>query len=197
MNRIFLLTSLAMLTLVSLGACGDSPAPTSVPVSTPTATPEPAASAPIDIASLLSVDEVSEISGAGQLTTEYRDQKAGAANVDPLQVAHMDSFDSLSFDADGGTRSLILTTIDFDSEEAANDRADLIMGPDSGMAPLPGGVGDAAAYFEAQGGGIGSMIVFKKGEWVVTLHTAQGSGISPLVDLEQLTTLARAVADRL
>ena len=197
MNRALLLAAFATPTLVSLGACGDLPAPASVPVSAPTTTPGPAAIAAVDIASLLSLGEVSEISGVAQLTTRYRDQKSAAASVDPAQVEHIDSFDSLSFDADDGARSLVLTTIDFDSEGAASDRFGLIVGEGSGMLDLPDNIGDVSAYVEANEAGIGSMVVFKKGGWVVTLHTAQGAGISPLVDLEGLTTLARMVADRL
>ena len=131
------------------------------------------------------------------MTTSYRDQKSAAASVDPSQVEHMDSFESLSFGTEDGTRSLVLTTIDFDSQGAATDHMGLMVGEGSGMLDLPDGIGDASAFQEANEAGIGSIVVFKKGEWVVTIHTAQGAGVSPLVSLEQLTALARIVADRL
>ena len=207
MHRALLLTAFATVSVLSLAACGGSaaPAPASVPtltpepavVSVPAATPEPIEAPQGDINTLLLPAEVSGIAGVDQLTTSYRDQKSGAASVDPSQVEHMDSFDSLSFDTADGAKSLVLTTIDFDSEGAATDHAGLIMGEGSGMRDIPDNIGDASAYLEANKERIGSVVVFRKGEWVVTLHTAQATGISPLVNLEQLKTLARIVADML
>ena len=94
----------------------------------------------------------------------------------------------------------MLTTIDFDSEGAATDHAGLMMGEGSGIrdiSDISDEIGDASAYRQANEAGIGSVVVFKKGEWVISLHTAQGAGVNPLVDLDQLITLARLVADRL
>ena len=109
----------------------------------------------------------------------------------------MDSFDLLSFETAGGTQGLTLSTIDFDSEEAAADHFDLLVSDGPGMLDLPDKIGDDSAYLEVNETGIGSVVVFKMGDWVVHLHTAQGAGISPLVSLDQLTELARMVADRL
>ena len=39
--------------------------------------------------------------------------------------------------------------------------------------------------------------VSKKGEWVVSLHTAQAADVTPLVDIAGIESLARTVADRL
>ena len=41
------------------------------------------------------------------------------------------------------------------------------------------------------------MVIFRQGEWVVTLYTAQRDGITPLVDLAGVEALAQFVADRL
>ena len=195
MQRALLLAAFTTLSILSLGACGGStalapPSATSVPPG-PTTTPSG------DITTLLLPAEVSGLAGVDQLTTTYRDQKSAAAAVDPGQVEHMDSFQSLSFETEDRTRGLTLTTIDFDSEGAAVDHYGLVVSDGPGMLDIPDMIGDDSAYVEANEAGIGSMVVFKKGDWVVTLHTAQGRGISPLVDLEQLTELARKVADRL
>ena len=191
MHRLLLPIALATLALLSIAACGGSTS------SNRTATSEPKTAPPGDISTLLFPSEVSRAADVEQLTTSQRDQKSAAAAVDPSQVEHMDSFDSLSFDTVDGTRSLVLTSIDFDSEGAATDHAGLMIGEGPGMQDLPRAIGDASAFLEANDGGIGSMIVFRKGEWVISLHTAQGTGIAPLVDLEQLTTLARLVEDRI
>jgi len=41
------------------------------------------------------------------------------------------------------------------------------------------------------------MVAFKKGEWVVMVHTAQSRGVSPLLDVTGVETLARLVAEHL
>ncbi len=194
MNRALLFAAFTTFALVSLSACGGTTEPTPGPASAPQASEEPEQVPANYIALLLFSAEVSEVAGVGPLTTEYRDQKAAAAAIDPAQVEHIDSFDSLWFDIDDGARSLVLTTMDLDSEGAATDRLGLMS---SGMSDLPDKIGDASVYVEVNEAGIGSMVVFKKGEWVVSLHTAQRDGVSPIVDLEKLTTLARTVADRL
>ena len=191
MQRLALLATLATLALFSFAACGAST------TADPTATPEPKTVPSGDISTLLFPSDVSGFAGVEDLTTAQRDQKSAAAQVDTDQVEHMDSFDSLSFDTEGGARSLVLTTIDFDSEGAVTDHAGLLLGEDSGMSDLTDTIGDASGFLEANEGGIGSMVVFRKGELVILLHTAQGAGIAPLVDLGQLTALARLVADRL
>ena len=42
-----------------------------------------------------------------------------------------------------------------------------------------------------------TAVIFRQGEWVVTLYTAQRDGITPLVDLAGVEALAQFVADRL
>lgn len=85
----------------------------------------------------------------------------------------------------------------FDSETAAAKHLTKMTGPESGMEKMDDAIGDSSASLEANQAGIGSMIAFKKGEWVVSLHTAQRDGDTPLVDLAELETLARTVAGRL
>ncbi len=121
-------------------------------------------------------------------TASCRSQKSAAASVDPSQVEHIDSFESLSFDTEDGARSLVLTTIDFDSEGAAADHLGLVVGEGSGMLELPDNIGDASAFQEANDAGIGSIVVFKKGEWAVSMHTAQGAGIDPLDRISKSTS---------
>ena len=146
---------------------------------------------------LLSAGEVSDLAGGVALNVQYRNLRSQAESVDPSQVEHMDSFTVLTFDTGDGYRGLSLTTMDFDSEDAAANHLAKMTGPDCGMQNMNDAIGDSSAYLEANQTGIGSVVAFKKGEWVVSLHTAQRDGESPLVDLAELETLARTVADRL
>ena len=129
----------------------------------------------------LSLKEVSAVAGGINLKIEYRDLKAKASAVDPAQVEHMDSFAVLSFD----------------SEEAAATRTALMTRPDSGMHDMDETIGDASVSLEANQGGMGSVVAFKKGEWVVSLHTSHPNGDTPLMDRAALESLARAVTGRL
>ncbi|MAZ64378.1 MAG: hypothetical protein CL895_08990 [Dehalococcoidia bacterium] len=129
----------------------------------------------------LSFKEVSAVAGGINLKIEYRDLKAKASAVDPAQVEHMDSFAVLSSD----------------SEEAAATHMALMTGPDSGMHDMDETIGDASVSLEANQGGMGSVVAFKKGEWVVSLHTSHPNGDTPLMDRAALENLARAVTGRL
>ena len=66
--------------------------------------------------------------------------------MDPAQVEHMDSFAVLSFD----------------SEEAAATRTALMTRPDSGMHDMDETIGDASVSLEANQGGMGSVVAFKR-----------------------------------
>jgi hypothetical protein len=150
-----------------------------------------------DAGAYLSLKEVSAAAGGINLKIEYLDLKAEASAVDPTQVEHMDSFAVLSFDTEDGYRGLSLTTIDFDSEDAAKEHMAMMTGPDSGMQDMVETIGDASASLEANQAGMGSIVAFKKDEWVVSLHTSHPNGDTPLMDLADLENLARAVAGRL
>jgi len=73
----------------------------------------------------------------------------------------MDSFAVLSFDTEDGYRGLSLTTMGFDSEEAAATHMALMTGPDSGMHDMDETIGDASVSLEANQGGMGSVVALR------------------------------------
>jgi hypothetical protein len=153
-----------------------------------------------DISTLLTVNDVSGLAGGVGLSTRQEDRKAKAASVDPSQVEHIVSFCSLSFDTADGSQGLTLTTIQFDSEGAATVHWALVNSEErtrAGMQDFTDTIGDASGFIEANTAGVGSMVVFKKGAWVVVLSTAQPDSVAPLVDVAGVEALARMVADRL
>ncbi len=159
--------------------------------------PEPVLVPAGDISTLLTVNDVSGLADGVGLSTRQEDMKSRAASVDPSQVEHMVSFDALSFDTADGSKELQLTTIQFDSEGGATDHWALVTSEESGMEDFTDTIGDASGFIEANTAGIGSMVIFKKGTWVVMLHTTQRDGVAPLVDVAGVEALARMVADRL
>ena len=58
-----------------------------------------------DISTLLTVNGVAELTGGVGLSTKQIDMRSIAESVDPTQVEHMISFDSLSFDTALGPRA--------------------------------------------------------------------------------------------
>ena len=179
MHRSFLIVSVATFAML-LAACGGAATPTPTATLVPTATADPTPTATPgavtvpegEISTLLQPGDFADVAGVSGLTTTQVDMKSAAGAVDPSQVEHMDSFVSLTFTSSDGSKNLILTTIDFDSEASATAHAELMMGPGSEMQDLSPSVGDASVYLEPNSAGIGSMVVFRKGDWAVTLHTA-------------------------
>ena len=109
----------------------------------------------------------------------------------------MESFDSLNFVTTDDALSLTLSTIKFDSAEAAAEDYDTVVRETPGIEDLPDTIGDAASHIELNGSGIGTMVIFKKGVWFAMLHTAQADGPTPLVDAAGVKSLAKTVAKRL
>lgn len=149
-----------------------------------------------DISTLLTVNDVAGLAGGVGLSTKQINMRAMAENVDPTPVEHMISFDSLSFVAADRTQGLTLTTIKFDSEEADNHMALLALEA-STMQDFADTIGDESGSLEVNEGGFGSIVVFKKGVWVIQLHTAQRSGVNPLLDLAGVEAASRLIADQL
>ena len=218
MKRFFSMAALAIAMLTLLAACGgespkenssdqtagssqkeqpDQPTGSNQVNTSPTETPEPVQVPAGDITALLMVDDVSALAGGVGLSTRQLDLKSMAAGVDPAQVEHMVSFDSLSFDTADGSQGLTLTVVHLNSENAASDQMELMLEEVPALEHLADGSGDASGFIEVNEGGMGSIVVFKKGEWVVMVHTAQPSGVEPLVDTAGVESLARLVASRL
>ncbi len=146
-------------------------------------------------AALLKIQDVKAVLVAEvELHAVLRDMKAMAEATDPAQVAAVDSFYSMTFEVDDGSRGLTFSVIDYKTPESANDDYVSALAETPGMIDLTPPVGETAAIAEINTHGIGSVIMFTKGDKLVQLHTI---GEDPFVDAEGLKTLAREVADRL
>ena len=99
------------------------------------------------------------------MSTRQLDQKSMAASVDPVQVEHIVSFDSLSFDTADESRGLTLTAIRLNSKTAASDRMELMVEKRPPLAHLAEDIGDVSGFIESNAAGIGSIVIFKRAEW--------------------------------
>ena len=85
--------------------------------------------------------------------------------IEPVLVEHIVSFDSLSFDTADESRKLTLTAIRLDSETAASDRMELMVEEGPPLEHLAEDIGDVSGFIESNPAGIGSIMIFKRGEW--------------------------------
>jgi len=131
------------------------------------------------------------------LISIFRDYKETAVSEDPEQAAVIDSFFVLTFQTEDGMNSLAFSVIDFVSQTSAQDHFEKVKSETPGLEDTEPPIGDASAKVEVNAQGIGSIIVFIKGNKVIELHTAMPAGEQALVNLEGLVELAREVEERL
>ena len=143
--------------------------------------------------SLLTVQDVEQASQM-QLHTQFYDYKA--ESTDPDQVVAMDSFYGLSFQTADATKAMTLMVIDFFSISKAEQHFQTIKSEPQ-WESMQEPIGDESLEAELNSEGMGSIVIFLKGDKFVQLHTAMPVGESPIVDLSGLEELANKVAGKL
>ena len=148
---------------------------------------------------LLTVEDVKQAQTADvQLTAQFfRDLRSMAESVDPGQVVSIESWYGNTFQTQDGRSSLTFTIMDFESGSSARDHFDKIRSGSPAPEPLDPPIGDLSVAVRDDVGGIGSTLVFRKGDKVVTLHTAYSEGERPPVSIQAVEELARFVAGKL
>ena len=130
---------------------------------------------------LMTIEDVeTHLTAKVSLMTEVRDFKDMAGRVDPSQVEKMDSWYGMTIEAADGGQGMTFSVIDFDSTSSAQDHFEKMKSETPGMQAMDTPIGDASSEIDVNAQGIGSMLVFKKGDKVVSLHTAQPEGQQPL-----------------
>ena len=119
-----------------------------------------------------------------------------AESVDPQQVIAMDRFYSLSFQTGDRMKYMILTVIDFDSSSSAEQHFQKVR-TDSRLESMQEPIGNDSLAKQFNSEGIGSIVIFLKGDKLVQLHTAVPEWESPFVDLSGLVELAKKVEGKL
>jgi len=173
---------------------------TTAATSTPTPIPEPRIESLTqeNFMTLLTIQHIqSYLPTEVALTTRIIDYKQSAASVDPTQVVNIDSFYVLSFQTEDRLKGLTLSAIDFDSEPSAREHFEKVRMEGPGLEIMSPPIGDASAQVEANAQGVGSIVVFIKGDKLVQLHTVQPDSEQPLISLAGLEQLAEIVVSRL
>ena len=131
-----------------------------------------------------------------ELNTKFYDYKKMAESEDPEQVAAMDSFYGLSFQTEDGMKAMTLMAIDFDSTSSAQQHFQKVK-IESELESMEKPIGDSSFEKELGLEGIGSVVIFLKGDKVIQLHTTMPEGEKPIVDLKGLEELAKKVEEKL
>lgn len=147
--------------------------------------------------SLLTVQDVQQVLVSQvELNTRFANGEEMAESVDPQQVMAMDCFYSLSFQTNDGMKSMTLTLIDFDSSSAAEQYFQKVKA-ESELESMQEPIGNYSLAKQFNSQGIGSVVIFLKGDKLVQLHTAMPMGEFPIVDLSGLVELANKIEGKL
>jgi hypothetical protein len=130
------------------------------------------------------------------ITSKFSDYKKMAESINPNNVINMNSFYGLSFQTEDGMKVITFSVIDFDSISSAQQHFQKVMN-ESELENMKTSIGDSSIEKEYNSQGVGSILVFKKENKVISLHTAMPENEKPLTNLKGLEELAKIVDERL
>ncbi len=130
------------------------------------------------------------------ITSKFYDYKKMAESTNPNDIIHMNSFYGSSFQTEDGMKGITLFVIDFDSISSAQQYSQKLIN-ESKLGNMKTPIGDNSFEKEFNSKGIGSVLVYKKGNMIVSLHTAMPDNEKPLTNLKGLEELAKIVDERL
>jgi hypothetical protein len=147
--------------------------------------------------SLLAEKDVEKVMGSQiNITSKFYDYKNMTESTNPNDVINMNSFYGLSFQTEDGMKGITFSVIDFDSISSAQQHFQKIMN-ESELENMKKSIGDSSIEKEFNSKGIGSILVFKKENKVISLLTAMPENENPLTNLKGLEELAKIVDERL
>ena len=151
--------------------------------------------------SLLSVGDVEEVVGGEVgLTPSFLNMTDPVGTGSPAQGQGVVHTYVMNFETENTAQEVTFGLIEFETEEFARLHYERVTS--SGVTipvlqPVEPPVGELSAGMDFAPGDVGSILVFKTGDVVVSLHTGQQAGLEPLTGLAGLTGLARTVEERL
>ena len=153
-----------------------------------------------DFRTLLAVEDIEPVlrERADLKTAELIDLKKMLDARGVQQMFPLDSGFSIFFVNESETKSIRLGVFDMKSLVGATSQYEEVKAntePELEVMVPP--IGNASSQMEANAGGIGSNVVFLRGDKLVTLHTGVPEGEDALTDLAGLRELARIIDERL
>ena len=201
--RLVLLNCLASLSLVYCSDdSGTVPEPTSAGPRTSVSEEDsgPIFLAEEDFRALLTVQDIEPVlqEQADLTATDFIDLKQMLDGRVAQQMFPLDSGFSIFFVNEDQTKSIRLGVFDMKSLVGATSQYEEVKAntePELEVMTPP--IGNASSQMEANADGIGSNVVFLRGDKLVTLHTGVPEGAEALTDLAGLRELARIIDQRL
>ncbi len=134
-----------------------------------------------------------------EINVDVRDTKALVSSADSDAVSGVEAWYTIAFESLDRNKQMLMSVIDFESGEGATQHLETMRSnlPDFPVETIDPPLGDESFRIQVDEVGVGVLLVFKKGDKAVTLHTAQPDGDEPLVNLEGLEELARNVERKL
>ncbi len=134
-----------------------------------------------------------------EINVDVRDTRVLAGSVDAELVLKVESWYTVAFESLDRNKQMLMSVIDYVSEAEALDHVEGMKTnlPDLPIQMMNQPIGEESFQILVDDPGVGALIVFKKGDKAVTLHTAQPDGDEHLVSYEGLEELAHRVAGKL
>ena len=134
-----------------------------------------------------------------EINVDVRDTRALMVSLDADRVSQVESWYTVAFETVDRNRQILMSVIDYVSEAEALNHLERMKSnlPDLPVQIMDPPIGDESFQVLGDDIGVGALIVFKKGDKAVTLHTVQPNGEEHLVSLAGLEELARRVEGKL
>ncbi len=134
-----------------------------------------------------------------EIRVDLRNTRALAGSLDAEAVSQVESWYTLAFETLDRNKQMLMSVIDYVSEAEALKHLEGMKSklPDLPIQIMDPPIGDESFQVLVDDLGVGGLIVFKKGDKAVTLHTAQPDGEEHLVSYEGLEELAHRVEGKL
>ena len=155
---------------------------------------------------LLSLEEVESVLIEKEELQQYAftdikmllDSRIDTQRVAVQQVFPLDSGYSVFYGNKQETKSIRFAVLDMNTlVDATNQYEEIKSSTEPPLQVMESPIGHASAEIDANIAGLGSNIVFIKGDKLITLHTIMPEGELPLTGLEGLRQLARIIEQKL
>ena len=117
-------------------------------------------------------------------------------NSDPSKTLHMDDYYGMVFISDDQSTGVALTVVDFDSAQVMQQYI-LSVQTNSQLQQMAKPIATSSMEKEFNSQGLGSVVVFQRGNTLVELLTGLPDGATPFMTLPNLEVLARQIAAKL
>jgi CO dehydrogenase/acetyl-CoA synthase delta subunit len=151
--------------------------------------------------SLLTLEDIQNVSKKNDVTKiQYIDLKKISADIDPNQIESINSWYGTSFEIQNGKERISFSVINFESEISAKKHFEktTLNPPYVGQnSEVNSTIGDTSLQTNLNAQGIRDVILFVKGNKVVSLSSNQSHENNFAVDIDDLVNLAVIVEHRL